>query len=138
MFVNDTIPQNYNRIAEISDNYIVLVKEQKLNSGTNYEAYVQFFSPSTEVLHINNYRITKGDNYVFDFHYINNTYYSYIDNVTTEFSYNTLELNNRTNELFDRHDYWSIGLIVALLLALTILIVNLATSLVHRGGIFHA
>lgn len=137
MFIDENIPSSYNRIAEISDNYIVLVRENKLNDNTDYDAYIQFFSPSTEVLHITNYRITNGDSYTYDYHYTNNQYYSYIDYMTLDFSKNTYALGNTSTSFFDRHDFWSIGLVVALLLALVILIVNLATSLVHRGGIFH-
>lgn len=138
MFVDISIPNNFNRIAEISDNYIVLVKENKLNSGTSYEAYYQFYSPSTEVVHVTNYKITNGDAYTYNYHYTNNQYYSYIDYMDLEFSKTTLTLDNRTSDLFDRHDYWSIGLTVALLLSLFIIIANLASSLIHRGGIFHA
>lgn len=138
MYISDEIPQNYKYIAEYSDNYIILVKETKLNSGVDYDAYMQFFSPSTEVIHITKYRIKNGDSYTYNYHYINNTYYNYIDYVSSDYSYNTIELTNRSSDLFDRHDYWSIGLMVALLLGLTILIVNLATSLIHKGGIFHA
>lgn len=138
MFIDSTIPSNFNRIAEINDNYIVLVKENTLNSGSSYEAYYQFFSPSTEVLHVTNYKITNGDTYTYNYHYTNNQYYSYIDYMDLEFSKTTSSLENRSSDLFSRHDYWSIGVTVALFLCLTITIVNLATSLVHRGGIFHA
>lgn len=138
MFISSDIPANFNRVAEISDNYIILVKESKLNSNTNYEAYYQFFSPSTEVVYTDKYKITSGTSYKYNYHYINNQYYSYIDYMDTEFSKDTFLLTNISNNLFDRHDYWSIGVCVGLLLALTIVIVNLATSLIHRGGIFHA
>lgn len=138
MFISDIIPENYNRIAEISDNYIILVRENVLNNNNSYDAYIQFFSPSTEVVHLNNYRITKYNNITYNYIYNNNQFYNYIDYVTTEFSLNTILLEDRNSELFNRHDYWSIGLMVALLLCLVILIVNLATSIVHRGGIFHA
>lgn len=137
MFIDASIPNEFNKVAEISDNYIVLVKVNVLNSGTNYEAYYQFFNPSTEVIHTNNYKITQGDNYQYNYYYTNNDYFSYIDYTKLEFSKNTFELTNTSSDLWERHDYWSIGLTVALLLSLTILITNLATSLVHRGGIFH-
>lgn len=136
MFVSSDIPSNFNKVAEISDNYIVLVRENKLLSGNDYHAYYQFFSPSTEIIYTENYRITNGDTYSYDYNYNSNQYYSYIDSMDLNYSKNTFELTNVSNNLFDRHDYWSIGLTVALFLCLTILITNLATSLVHKGGIF--
>lgn len=136
MFINENIPSDYNRVAEISDNYIVLVRENTLNNGVNYNAYYQFFSPSTDYIFTDHYRITNGDNYSYDYNYVNNQYYSYIDSMDLNFSKNTFELSNISNDLWDRHDYWSIGLTIGLLLALFILIYNLATSLVTKGGIF--
>ena len=136
MFVSSDIPNNFNRVAEISDNYIVLVRENKLVNNTNYQAYYQFFSPSTEIVYTDRYRITTGDTYSYDYNYNSNQYYSYIDSMDLNFSKETFTLDNVSNDLFDRHDYWSIGLMVALFLCLTILITNLATSLVHKGGIF--
>lgn len=136
MFISEDIPSNFNRVAEISDNFIVLVKENKLNSGQNYQAYYQFFSPSTEVIFTDHYKITKGDTYTYDYNYVNNQYYSYIDSMDLVYSKDTFELTNISNDLWDRHDYWSIGITIGLLLALFILIYNLATSLVTKGGIF--
>ena len=136
MFVSNDIPNNFNKVAEISDNYIVLVRENKLVNNTNYQAYYQFFSPSTEIIYTDHYRITTGDTYTYDYNYNTNQYYSYIDSMDLNFSKETFFLDNISTDLFDRHDYWSIGLTVALFLCLTILICNLATSLVHRGGIF--
>lgn len=138
MFISSDIPNAYNRIAELHDNYVILVKEQLLSSNNSYDAYVQFFSPSTEVLHLTNYKITDGTNKTYNYHYVNTQYYSYIDYVDVSYTKNTYLLDNVSNNLFDRHDIASIGLLVGLLMALVIIIVNLATSLIHRGGIFHA
>lgn len=137
MFISENIPSNFNRIAELSDNYVVLVKEQQLLSGHTYEAYIQYFSPSTQILHLNNYKIVDGDTYTLDYHYINNQYYSYIDYVSVDYTKNTYELD-RSTDFWDRGDILFLIPAVIYLLLLIILIVNLATSLVHRGGIFHA
>lgn len=136
MFISDDIPSNYNRIAEISDNYIVLVRENKLTSGISYDAYLQFFNHSTSVLHLTNYKITTGDSYTYDYNYITNQYYSYIDYVSLSYSKDTIPLSDRSNSLFDRFDISNISIIVGLLLGLVILITSLASSLVKSGGIF--
>ena len=138
MFLDSSIPSNFNKVAELSDNYIILVKENTLTSGHSYEAYIQFFNPSTEIIHTTNYKISGGDVATYNVHYVNTQYYSYIDYIDATYTKNTYELDSITNDFWGRHDITNIGIMVGLLLALTIIIVNLATSLVHRGGIFHA
>lgn len=142
MFLDSSIPQDYKYIVTLNDNYIVLSNTRRLDMGAEYTVYIQFFSPSTEVIKLDNYRLTLGDADNIDLTY----FYNYSNNIATldssEVIYNrscaSLDDAYISSELFDRHDYWSIGVTVALLLCLTITIVNLATSLVHRGGIFHA
>lgn len=137
MFIDSSIPQNFNKVAEMNSNYVILVKEDILSSNRDYEAYIQFFNPSTTIEHINDYRIHEFDSVNYDYHYLNNQYYTYIDYVDAIYSKHTYEITHEFN-LWQRYDISSIGVIVSLLLALVIIIVNLATSLVHRGGIFHA
>lgn len=141
MFIDENIPSNFKNIAEVSDNYIVLVKENTLVSGRTYEAYYQFFNPSTQILYVNNYKIKTGDSATFDVSYINTQYYSYIDDITPNYSLTTSELVvDRDNEagFFNRPDINNIFIGIGFFLAIYILIWNLASSLVHRGGIFHA
>lgn len=136
MYVDENIPSNFNKIAEISDNYIILVKESSLNNNSSYEAYVQFFSPSTQVIHLTNYKISTGDDYSYDYHYTNNQYYSYIDYVDVDFTKHTYTLDQTSTDFWDRPDYWSIGCVVFFLMCLVIVIVNLASSLITKGGLF--
>lgn len=137
MFISEEIPTNFNKVAELHDNYVILVKEDVLTSGRTYEAYIQFFNPSTTYEHLTNYRISDGNDIKYNYHYTNNQYYSYIDYMQVAYTKNTYEIT-RDTDLWARFDVSSVALIVGLLLALVIIIVNLATSLVHRGGIFHA
>ena len=44
IYKNSEIPSNFNKIAEISDNYIVWVRENRLQSNNSYEAYIQYIS----------------------------------------------------------------------------------------------
>ena len=138
MYVDESIPSNFNKVAEYSDNYVVLVKESTLNSGTNYEAYYQYFNPSTLVVYTDKYKITKGDDYEYDVHYTNNQLYSYIDYIDTSYSLTTTTISDVSSDYWDRPDVNNINGSVFYLVLLVILIVNLATSLVHRGGIFSA
>lgn len=50
LFRNNDIPAEYNKLAEISDNYLVWVRESKLQAGSTYSAYVQFIYPSPRSL----------------------------------------------------------------------------------------
>lgn len=142
MFLDSSIPADYKYIVTLNDNYIILSNKRRLDMGVEYTVYIQFFSPSTEVIKLDNYRLTLNDADNIDWTY----FYKYSNNFpildSSELIYNrscaVLSDDYISFELFDRHDYWSIGLTVALFLALFIIIVNLATSLIHRGGIFHA
>lgn len=100
MFLDSSIPNNFNKVAELSDNFIILVKENTLISGRCYEAYIQFFNPSTEIIHTNNYKISGGDVVTYNVHYINTQYYSYIDYIDATYTKNTYELDNITNDLW--------------------------------------
>lgn len=46
MYKNNDIPTEYSNLAEISDNYLIWVRESTLQSGRKYSAYVQFLNPS--------------------------------------------------------------------------------------------
>lgn len=66
MYRSDVIPESYNKIAEISDNYVVWVQPSTLSSGTDYNAYYQFLKPSFYVVEVDNYRIKEGTSYYYE------------------------------------------------------------------------
>lgn len=139
MFIDESIPQSYKYIAEISDNYVVLVENSTLNNNYTYNAYYQFFYPSTQVLFVDDYKIKNGDIISYDFNYVSDNFYNYIDSIDKNIVLHCNELEEtRDNDanLFNRADISNVGLLVALFLCLYILIWNLASALVHRGGIF--
>lgn len=137
MYIDDSIPATYDRIAEISNNYIVLVKEQTLRSNNSYDAYYQFFIPSTYVLHVDDYQIYKGTNYVSNYNYINNQYFSYIDDVNTNYSITTQELFDRSSGFWDRGDCFQILGCAAIVIIFVLFCLNAVTSLVEKGGVFN-
>ena len=104
MFVHEDIPSNYNKIAEISDNYIILVRESTLNSNNTYDAYIQFFSPSVMYEHLTNYTISNGSKATYDVNYTNNGMYSYIDSIDAYYELKTMSLDSITNDYYDRPD----------------------------------
>ena len=143
MFLDSSIPADYKYIVELNNNFVVLANTRLLLKDTNYSVYIQFFNPSTEVIKINDYKLTLDNATQIDTQYFYDydpTTGSILDSSTLVYSKScfTLDETYISHDLFDRHDYWSIALTVGLFLALFIIIVNLATSLVHRGGIFHA
>lgn len=97
-----SIPYNFSNIAEISDNYIVFVKENKLFNGIDYEAYYQFINPSTYILYTDNYRITKGDYYNYEANYTNVGGFSYITDYDTNYTLNTLQVDDDFISSFDK------------------------------------
>ena len=103
---NDDIPQGYNKIAEISDNYLVWVRESTLESGTNYSAYIQFLNPSEFLVFTDNYKITSGTSYEYNAHYTNNGMYSYIDYYDCDFSRTTMSVDSDdfATGIYDRAD----------------------------------
>lgn len=102
MFVNNDIPQEYNKIAEISDNYIVWVSSSKLVSGTKYTAYIQYLKPSWLVVSTNDYMIKTGTKYTLDAHYTNNNMYSYLDYYDVDYELTTMAVDH-TSDSDDLH-----------------------------------
>ena len=102
MFLNNDIPQEYNKVAEISDNYLVWVRESKLQSGTKYNAYYQYLKPSWLVVFTDDYMIKDGTNYRYDAHYNSNNMYSYLDYYTTSYELTTQEID-RSDDGSDVH-----------------------------------
>lgn len=66
MYKSDLIPEDFDHIAEVSDNYVVWVKSSNLVNATDYQAYYQFFKPSFYVLPVSNYRIKTGTSYSYE------------------------------------------------------------------------
>lgn len=94
IFRSDDIPLNYNKIAELSDNYIVWVREDNLNNDREYNAYIQYFKPCFSYVFIEDYKIKNGTEYNYIPNYVNNGVYSYIDNYDVEYNLNTYEVDD--------------------------------------------
>lgn len=94
IYKNNEIPNNYNMIAEINDNFIVWVKEPILNSGINYNAYIQYFNPSFSYFFTDNYKIKNGTSYSLNYNYNTTNFGSYLDNAELEYSLNTLHVDD--------------------------------------------
>lgn len=136
MYINSDIPSNYKYVAELSDNYIVLVRESVLSSNNSYDAYIQFFQPSTNYIHVNDYVITNGNNYTYDFNYTFNQYYNYIDNVELTFTKDLYQLNDISNDIGSAYDYPFIFICQFLCVIAFVWIVNQLTKIVCKGGVF--
>lgn len=139
MYKNNDIPEEYNNLAEFSDNYLVWVRESKLISGTSYNAYIQYLIPSTYLVFTNNYKIKNGDKYTFDANYINNGMYNYLDSYDVNFELTTLQVDNDTFNDFnnDRADYPLIFIAQFCTAIIIVWILNQLTKLVRKGGAFN-
>lgn len=133
VFVSDSIPGEFNRIAEVSDNYVVLVQEQQLVSGRQYDAYYQFFNPSLQVLYVNDYELKSGIIKNIDFDY--NSSGEIIDN-SFNYELNTMILDDRSSNLEDRPDYPVILWSQFLLLFVFVWVLNQTSKLYKKGGVF--
>lgn len=138
IYKNENIPNNYNRIAEISDNYIVWVKEATLNSGTSYNAYVQYLNPSFQYYFTSNYKIKKGDNYNIDYNYSTTNFGSYIDNADINYSLTTQSIDNDyiSSEDTMRNDYINIFLGQILCCVCILWVFKQMSRLFFRGGLY--
>lgn len=139
IYKSDDIPEGYNNIAEISDNYLVWVRESKLQSGTGYSAYYQFISPSVSVLFTDNYKITTGTNYIFDANYVNNGVYSYIDSYDVSFSRDCISVDSDevSSNDFDRGDMPSIFICQFICCVFFVWMLNQLSKLIRKDGGFH-
>ena len=61
MFIDASIPESFNKIVKISDNYIILSEENVLNNNQTYEVYIQFINESHNVLYLDDYKIDFSD-----------------------------------------------------------------------------
>lgn len=135
IYKDESIPDNYNRIAEVSDNYIVFVKESVLYNGSDYKAYYQYIKPSTYIFYTENYRITKFDAYEESFDSYNNGVFSTLDSSIASF-----QLHTMTSEDFSSDDKYRADIIDIffgqILCCIVILwIFKQLSRLVYRGGL---
>lgn len=137
IYKDSSIPSNFNKIAEISNNFIVWVKESTLNSGQNYDAYYQYINPSTYVLYTENYKIKNGTTYVYNAHYTTNNMYSYLDYYTTDFSLSTLVPDDDyiSDSLHDRADIVTIFLGQILCCVCILWVFHNLSRLFFKGGL---
>lgn len=137
IYKNSDIPSTYNRIAEISDNYIVWVHETTLQSNRSYHAYIQYFCPSFYYYYTDDYRIKDGDNYTLNANYINNGVYSYIDNYDVSYTLSTQEIGNEFISTSDsaRYDYITIFTGQLLCVVCTLWLFKQLSRLFFKGGL---
>lgn len=136
---NNLIPNNYDKIAEFGDNYIVWVRESTLTSDNTYQAYVQYFKPNFYTLFLENYSINKGINYKMIPNYNNNGMYSYIEDYDITYELKTSQLvsgDDYTSYIEYIADYNEINLSVFCLLVAIIWVFNHISKLWCKGGCF--
>lgn len=138
IYKNPDIPDTYNKIAEISDNFIVWVKETKLNNNTNYDAYIQYMTPSFCYFFTDNYKIKLGTEYSYDVNYMNNGMYSYIDSYDASFSLSTLvpDADDITDNDFDRADFPTIFVCQFIVVLMFLWTFKQLSRLFVKGGLW--
>ena len=136
MYIDNSIPSAYDRIAELTDNYVVLVREQTLYNSHTYDAYVQYFNPSVLVVHLDRYVITKGNQINYSYNYINNGLYTYVESVDENFSLSTSSLSDISNDYWDRYDLPQILFCQFLFVFLFVWVLNQLSKFVKKGGVF--
>ena len=136
---NAQIPQEFNKIADISDNYIVWVEQSKLYSDRTYEAYIQYMKPNFYILHIENYTINKGSNYKIIPNYTNNGMYSYIEDYNLTYELETsLQTSGEdyTSKIDYLPDYNEINISIFCLMVAIVWVFNNISKLWSKGGCF--
>lgn len=136
IFRSSEIPDNYNKIAEINNNYVVWVRESQLEYGSYYNAYYQFFKPSFNLYFTEFYKIKTIDSFIA--HYSNNGVYSYIDYYESEGSLKTMSLisgeDYTTSENF-RSDYDSFFIIGFFVCFIIVWVFSNISRLFFKGGL---
>lgn len=137
IYRNIDIPSNFNKVAEISDNYIVWVREITLRSDTKYEAYIQYYCPSFYYYYTDDYKIKNGDNYIYNANYVNNGVYSYIDNYDVEYTLATQEIDDEYISSNDtaRYDYITIFIGQLLCVVCILWVFKQLSRLFFKGGL---
>lgn len=139
IYKNNDIPEGYNKLAEISDNYLVWVRESTLQSGTNYSAYIQYINPSPFLLLIDDYKITAGTNYTLDANYISNGMYNYLDSYDVSFSRSTMVVDDdyTSSDTYDRGDAPQIFICQFICCVFFVWMLNQLTKIVRKDGALH-
>lgn len=139
IYKSNDIPEGYNYIAEISDNYLVWVRESTLRSGTTYSAYIQFIEPSISGLLIDNYKIKTGSSYNFVADYDDINGVQTLTGYDLEFSSTTYEVSEEdiSTSDFDRGDMPSIFICQFLCCIFFVWMLNQLSKLVKKDGAFH-
>lgn len=137
IYKNENIPSTFNKVAEISDNYIVWVAENTLESGKTYDAYIQYFSPSFSYFFVEDYMIKDGTEYNYMPHYNNNGVYSYIDYYDKEYSLATLQVDSEdiTSDDFNRADFPTIFICQFILAIIFVWVLKNLTRICFKGGL---
>lgn len=139
MFKSNKIPNNFNKVVDISDNFIVFVKENTLTNDQDYEAYIQYIKPSFYVLHTYDYRITKGDSYSFDYNYVNNGFGGqYIDSADYTFEKHTLMLESGDTSIneYERGDFPSIFVCQFIMVIIFLWVFKQLSRIFFKGGLW--
>lgn len=138
IYKNKDIPSNFNKVAEIGDNYIVFVKENKLNSDTDYQAYIQYFSPSWAYFYTTSYRIKQYDHVDMDINYDTSGIYSYLDSITTNTSLTTYQVSDDYISTDETSRFDTITLLFGqILCCICILwVFKQLSRLVYKGGLY--
>lgn len=139
IYRNDDIPQGYNKIAEISDNYLVWVRESSLQSGTSYSAYIQYINPSEFLVFIDNYKITSGTDYEVIPHYTSGGMYTYVDSYDVDFTRTTISVDSElfSSNVYDRGDACSLFVCQFLCCVFFVWLLNQLTKIVRKDGALH-
>lgn len=137
MYINNDIPEGYNKLAEISDNYLVWVRESKLISGTKYSAYIQYLEPSWLVVSTDDYMIKDGTKYTYDAHYNSNNMYSYLDyyDVNYELTTMTVDHTNDSDDIHYRADFPEIFICGFIIVLIFYWVFKNLSRLFFKGGL---
>lgn len=139
IYRNNKIPNNYNKIAEINDNYVIWVKEDKLVNNKTYDAYVQYFKPNFYYIHLDNYFIKEGINKTYNANYSNNGVYSYITDYDEYFEILTTTLSSGddySTNIDYIADYNELHISGFCLIIIILWVFNMISKLWHKGGCF--
>lgn len=137
MYKNNEIPSNFNKIAEISDNFVVWVKDTTLVNNRDYEAYIQYITPSTWLLHTTNYRIKNGTSYTYDANYINNGMYNYLDSYDLKYSLNTITIDDDyiNDSDYNRGDFLPIFIVQFIIVVIFVWVFGHLSRIFFKGGL---
>lgn len=138
IYRSNDIPEGYTNLAEISDNYVVWVRESVLYNGRDYPAYIQYMTPSIYCVFTDNYRIKTGDTYSFNANYTTNGMYNYLDSYDVEFSLNTISVDDDlvTGDLYDRADAPQIFICQFICVIIFVWVLNQLSKIAKKGGGF--